>query len=78
MTHIIKLNVADLWLRYIAGGLMIGAVLLDPAAPHWMALAATYPIFTALLRKDPFYQLLGHLVAGLEMRTSPMRSRPAF
>lgn len=78
MKTIIKLNEADLWLRYIAGGLMIGAVLLDPAAPHWMALAATYPIFTALLRKDPFYQLLARVSAGVEMKTAPMRSRPAF
>lgn len=74
----IKLNEVDLWLRYLVGGLMIGAVLLDPAAPHWMALAATYPIFTALLRKDPFYQLLSNVTSGIEMRTPPMRSRPAF
>lgn len=78
MTHTIKLNEADLGLRYLAGVLMIGAVLFDPAAPHWMALTATYPIFTALLRKDPFYQLLGRIVVGREMRSAPMRSRPAF
>lgn len=78
MATIIKLNVADLLLRYSVGGLMIGAVLLDPAAPHWMALAATYPIFTAILRKDPFYQLLANLSSSIEMRAPPMRSRPAF
>lgn len=78
MVTIVKLNAADLALRYIVGSLMIGAVLLDPIAPHWMAIVATYPIFTAILRKDPFYQLLANVASGVEMRTPPMRSRPAF
>ena len=44
--------------RYVIGALLIGAVLLVPTVPSWIALFACYPIFTAMLQWDPANALL--------------------
>jgi hypothetical protein len=47
--------------RLTLGAVLIGMVMQIPNAPVWLALVATYPIFTAILAWDPIY-------AGLETR----------
>ena len=39
--------------RYVLGAALIGAVLVSPAVPSWLALFACYPIFTAMIQWDP-------------------------
>ncbi|MGD8570846.1 MAG: hypothetical protein PVH98_00235 [Gammaproteobacteria bacterium] len=40
--------------RYVLGGGLIAAVVLSSGAiPAWIALAACYPIFTAMVQWDP-------------------------
>ena len=41
--------------RFILGAVLIGIVMQIPNAPVWLALVATYPIFTAIIAWDPFY-----------------------
>ena len=49
--------------RYVLGAALIGAVLISPAVPSWIALFACYPIFTAMLQWDPANALFQQLVA---------------
>ena len=44
--------------RYVLGAGLIGAVLVSPAVPAWIALFACYPIFTAMLQWDPANALM--------------------
>ena len=48
--------------RYLLGSALIGAVLLSPAVPSWIALFACYPIFTAMIQWDPANAVLQSLV----------------
>jgi hypothetical protein len=48
--------------RYLLGSALIGAVLLSPAVPSWIALFACYPIFTAMMQWDPSNALLQAVV----------------
>ena len=48
--------------RYLLGSALIGAVLLSPAVPSWIALFACYPIFTAMIQWDPANAMLQSLV----------------
>lgn len=48
--------------RYLLGSVMIGAVLLSPAVPSWIALIACYPIFTAMIQWDPANAVLQAVV----------------
>ena len=43
--------------RHIVGFGLIIAVLTLPQAPAWLALLAIYPVFTAILKWDPFYEV---------------------
>ena len=49
--------------RYVLGAGLIGAVLLSPAVPSWIALFACYPIFTAMIQWDPANALFQQVVA---------------
>ncbi|WP_455196576.1 YgaP-like transmembrane domain [Kaarinaea lacus] len=48
--------------RYLLGSALIGAVLLSPAVPSWIALFACYPIFTAMIQWDPANAILQSVV----------------
>jgi hypothetical protein len=48
--------------RYLLGSALIGAVLLSPAVPSWIALFACYPIFTAMIQWDPANAVLQSVV----------------
>jgi len=48
--------------RYLLGSVLIGAVLLSPAVPSWIALFACYPIFTAMIQWDPLNAALQSIV----------------
>lgn len=48
--------------RYLLGSVLIGAVLLSPAVPSWIALFACYPIFTAMIQWDPANALMQAVV----------------
>ena len=48
--------------RYLLGRALIGAVLLSPAVPSWIALFACYPIFTAMIQWDPANAILQSVV----------------
>ncbi|WP_455223031.1 YgaP-like transmembrane domain [Kaarinaea lacus] len=48
--------------RYLLGSVLIGAVLLSPAVPSWIALFACYPIFTAMIQWDPVNAVLQTIV----------------
>lgn len=39
--------------RLVLGMGLIGAVLVSPAMPSWVALVACYPVFTAIMQWDP-------------------------
>lgn len=51
--------------RLVLGSGLIGAVLLSPSVPSWVALAACYPIFTAIMQWDPmnviFQKVASHM-----------------
>lgn len=49
--------------RYVLGAGLIGAVLISPAVPVWVALLGCYPIFTAMLQWDPANALMQKAVA---------------
>jgi len=49
--------------RYLLGAALIGAVLVSPAVPSWIALFACYPIFTAMIQWDPANALFQMAVA---------------
>jgi len=55
--------------RYVLGAALIGAVLISPAVPSWIALFACYPIFTAMLQWDPANALFQQLVAKFSKST---------
>lgn len=50
--------------RYVLGAGLIGAVLVSPAVPVWIALVGCYPIFTAMLQWDPMNALMQKAVAA--------------
>jgi hypothetical protein len=43
--------------RHVFGFGLIIAVLTLPQVPAWLALLAIYPLFTAILKWDPFYEV---------------------
>lgn len=49
----VNVNRAEAIRRYVLGSGLIAAVLISPAVPAWIALAACYPIFTAMIQWDP-------------------------
>jgi hypothetical protein len=49
--------------RYVLGAGLIGAVLVSPAVPAWIALLGCYPIFTAMIQWDPANALFQKAVA---------------
>ena len=56
--------------RYLISAALIGAVLLSPATvPSWVALAACYPAFTALIQWDPVNAMCQSIVNHLSDRT---------
>jgi hypothetical protein len=58
----INVNRSEAARRYLLGTGLIGAVLLSPAVPSWIALIACYPIFTAMFQWDPVNALLHPVV----------------
>lgn len=49
------LHTSDMFFRFFVGAIIIFMVLLMPTVPPWLALFSTYPVFTGILRRDPFY-----------------------
>lgn len=82
-SHAVTLNGAIRLLRAALGALLISAVLVYESTPAWLAVLATYPIFTAMLARDPFYSLAALLRATWATRSPdirdflPARTRPA-
>ena len=60
-TNITKTETAT---RVVIGAAMIGAPLVSVAAPITLALAGTYFIFTAMLRRDPVYAVAERLTTS--------------
>lgn len=52
-----RLSLIERTVRIGAGALFLAATL-SGNGPAWMALVATYPLFTAMLARDPFYALM--------------------
>ncbi len=50
-----NLNKIDIGFRFILGLSIIAVVLAMPNVPVWLALVATYPVFTGILSWDPIY-----------------------
>jgi len=44
-----------MFFRFFLGLTIICLVLVMPTVPAWLALIATYPVFTGILRRDPIY-----------------------
>ena len=82
-SHAVTLNGAIRLLRAGLGALLISTVLVYESTPAWLAVLATYPIFTAMLARDPFYSLVALLRTSWETRSFearnflPARMRPA-
>lgn len=56
--------------RYLISATLIGAVLLSPATvPNWIALAACYPAFTALVQWDPVNAMCQSIINHLSETT---------
>ncbi|MBI5450125.1 MAG: DUF2892 domain-containing protein [Gammaproteobacteria bacterium] len=64
-----NLSAFDQTVRLISGAVIIGAVLAQPQLPAWLALLATYPVFTALINWDPFYALIKALKGDFDDTT---------
>lgn len=62
----------DAVIRCVLSGVVILSVLLSPAVPAWLAIVMTYPVFTAIVRIDPLYLLVGWVLASTHVR--PTRS----
>ncbi|MBI1194565.1 MAG: DUF2892 domain-containing protein [Gammaproteobacteria bacterium] len=50
-----NLNLTDTFIRFTLGLSAVIAVLATPSLPVWLALVATYPVFTGILKWDPIY-----------------------
>jgi len=50
-----NLNLTDTIIRFTLGFSAIAAVLAIPTLPVWLALVATYPVFTGIVKWDPVY-----------------------
>jgi len=50
-----SLHTTDMFFRFFVGLTIICLVLVVPTVPAWLALIATYPVFTGILKMDPFY-----------------------
>lgn len=57
----------DAVVRCILAGVVILSVLMSPAVPAWLAIVMTYPVFTAMVRIDPIYMLVGWSLASLRV-----------
>ena len=65
----INLSRSEALRRFVLGSGLIGAVLLSPAIPSWIALAACYPIFTAIMQWDPANVVFNKVVTNLGSET---------
>ena len=52
-----NLGIIESITRHAVGFGLIIAVLTLPQIPAWLALLAIYPVFTAILKWDPFYEV---------------------
>lgn len=71
-TNVNEINVSrpEAMRRYLISAALIGAVLLSPATvPSWIALAACYPAFTALIQWDPVNAMCQGIVNRLSSAT---------
>lgn len=55
--------------RLVLGSGLIGAVLLSPTIPSWIALVACYPIFTAIMQWDPANVVFQKVVTNMNSET---------
>ena len=65
----INLSRSEALRRLVLGSGLIGAVLLSPAVPSWIALVACYPVFTAIMQWDPANLVLQKLVSNIGSET---------
>lgn len=65
----INLSRSEALRRFVLGSGLIGAVLLSPAVPSWIALVACYPVFTAIMQWDPANLVLQKLVSNIGSET---------
>ncbi len=50
-----NLSKFDMFFRFFLGLTIICLVLVMPSVPEWLAIVATYSVFTGILRRDPIY-----------------------
>ena len=64
-----NLSQSEVLRRLLLGMGMIGAVLVSPAVPSWIALVACYPVFTAMMQWDPVNVLLQKVADKFSVRS---------
>ena len=64
-----NLSQSEVLRRLVLGMGMIGAVLVSPAVPSWIALVACYPVFTAMMQWDPVNVLLQKVADKFSVRS---------
>lgn len=52
-----SISTVDVMVRCTLAGLVMLAVLLNAEVPQWLAILATYPVFTAMVNMDPVYAI---------------------
>lgn len=68
----------DAIMRCVLSGTIILAVILIPTLPSWIAILATYPVFTVIVGIDPLYNAMGWTVESLRFYSHrPWRHGPA-
>lgn len=67
----------DAAMRCTVAGSAILAVLISPAVPQWLAILATYPVFTAMVGFDPIINGIGRTLNSFRIPRSVMWTRGA-
>ena len=67
----------DAAVRCTVAGSAILAVLISSAVPQWLAILATYPIFTAMVGVDPVANGIGRTLNIFRVQGSGMWTRGA-
>lgn len=65
----LNLSRSEVLRRLVLGSGLIGAVLLSPTIPSWIALVACYPILTAIMQWDPANVVFQKVVTNLNSET---------
>lgn len=77
MEQVQNLSIIERVLRHGLGWGLILAVLQTPFVPPWIAIVAIYPLLTAILAWDPFYQAAQALIPKRPPRVV-LKHRPAM